>query len=203
MRTIELSPTFRRFSEVGGALEFAVFEDIEGDRESALAAICAAIPGTDKSMLRTLGCRCIDDRTFYGTWYDAETKSLLRLGTYTTPDGRKLTDPRLRDLEGVEIAHGSGPIPEPGAGGQFAYAFSSTPYTLQAPPMEIQALFDAIQEFIIPSKLEHEILDWTNPRLSEASAYFTAGMEWWGIFLFTVYVPTIHRLTVISGSTTD
>src|SRR5262249_12690195 len=158
-------------------------------------AICTAVPGTDKIKLRALGCRRIDDHGFYGNWYDTETKSLLRLGTYTMQDGRTLTPPRPRDLEDVQIAQGCSAIPGPGGGGHFAYGSLWTPHVLQACPTEIQPLFDAIQQFVIPPNLDHEILDWSNPRLPEASAYFTAGMEWWGVFLFTVYVPAIQRLT--------
>jgi hypothetical protein len=29
------------------------------------------------------------------------------------------------------------------------------------------------------------------------------GMEWWGIFLFSIHVPAIERLTIVAGSTTD
>jgi hypothetical protein len=39
--------------------------------------------------------------------------------------------------------------------------------------------------------------------LPEASKFFAAGMEWWGVFLFTINVPSIGRLTVIAGSTSD
>ncbi len=46
-------------------------------------------------------------------------------------------------------------------------------------------------------------MDWSSPRLPEASRFFAAGMEWWGVFLFTIYVPQIRRLTVIAGSTAD
>jgi hypothetical protein len=74
---------------------------------------------------------------------------------------------------------------------------------LQARPTKVQALFDAIRDFIMPPNLEHEILDWTNPKLPEVSAFFAAGMEWWGVFLFTVHVPEAKLLTVICGSTTD
>jgi hypothetical protein len=88
-------------------------------------------------------------------------------------------------------------------GGQFAYAFSEPPYGLQARPSEVQELFCAIRDFILPRGSEHEISDWSSPRLTEASDYFTAGMDWWGVFLFTVYLPTLRRLTAIAGSTTD
>lgn len=203
MKVVALPPAFQRFSEIGGALEFAVFEDVQGDLETALEAISVTVPGIEKDKLRALGSRCIDDQTFFGDWYDAQTKSLLWIGTHTTSDGRTLTDPRLSDLDNVRISHRASSIPEMGGGGQFAYAFSHTPYGLQARPSEVQALFDSIRDYVIPSDVEHEILDWTNPRLPEASAYFTAGAEWWGIFLFTAYVPQIRRLTVVSGSTTD
>lgn len=203
MPVIELPQAFQRFSEIEGALEFTIIENTQGDLESVLLAISTAVPGIDENKLKILGCRRIDVALFHGDWYESDTKSLLRIGNYITEDGRTLTNPRLRDLAGVRITRGGGPIPEPGHGGQFAYAFSWTPYGLQASPVEIQDLFDAIEEFILPPKLEHEILDWANPRLTEASEYFAAGMEWWGVFLFTVFVPAIQRLTVIAGSTTD
>jgi hypothetical protein len=203
VQPIALPAAFQRFREIGGVLEFAVFEGVQGDRESALDAICAVLPDADKNKLRALGYRCLDDSTFHGDWYDHQNRSLLRIGSYSTSDGRTLTDPPLVDLENVKITHGGGPIPEPGEGGQFAYAFSWTPYGLQARPTKIQALFDAIRDFIMPPNLEHEILDWTNPKLPEVSAFFAAGMEWWGVFLFTVHVPETGLLTVICGSTTD
>ncbi len=203
MRSIELPSVFHRFSQIGGALKFASFEVTQGDQETALAAICAAIPGADKDKLRILGCRRIDDALFLGDWYDTETKSLLKLGHYTMKDGQTLKDPRLRDLEGKQLSHGSGQCVEVGCGGQFAYAFSKPPYSLSASPTEVQELFDVIHEFVNPPSFEHEILDWTNPQLDEVADYFTDGMEWWGVFLFTIFVPALSRLTVISGSTTD
>jgi hypothetical protein len=203
MTPINLPASFQRFQEIGGVLGFAVFEDAQEDREAALDAICSAIPGLDKNKLRALGCRCIDDRAFFGDWYDMQTKSLLRIGNYSTSDGRELNDPRLLDLEGVQITHGGTPIPELGGGGQFAYAFSWPPYGLQARPIKVQALFAAIRDFIMPPNLEHEILDWTSPMLPEVSDHFAAGMEWWGVFLFTVRVPETGLLTVIWGAETD
>jgi hypothetical protein len=69
--------------------------------------------------------------------------------------------------------------------------------------VEVQELFTAVRKFVLPPNLEHHILDWTSPRLPEVSKFFAAGMEWWGVFLFTVHVPAIRRLTVIAGSTSD
>ncbi len=203
MQPVDLPSAFERLNEIGGALRFAVFSGADGDGDSALAAIATVLPDIDTAKLRSLGFRRIDDRTFYGDWYDAESDALLQMGTYTTEDGRTLVDPKLRDIDGVAITHGARAIPDSGAGGQFAYALSWTPYGLRARPREVQDLFCGIRDFILPAQLEHEILDWSSPRLPEASEYFAAGMEWWGVFLFTAYVPALRRLTVIVGSTTD
>jgi hypothetical protein len=204
MRAIEdLPPAFGRFRQIGGVLDFVVFDDAQGDEWSALTAIATALPDMDVNKLRRLGYRRVEQQAFYGDWYDARADALLRLGTFTTVDGRKLTDPKLSDLDKEAIAHGGSSIPEAGAGGQFAYAFSQTPYGLAARPSEIQDLFRSIRDFVLPPETEHEILDWTSPRLPNASKYFAAGMEWWGVFLFTVHAPALGRLTVISGSTTD
>ena len=56
---------------------------------------------------------------------------------------------------------------------------------------------------VLPPDLAQVILDWSHPRLPDASPYFAAGMEWWGVFLFTVHVPALGRLTGIAGSATD
>jgi hypothetical protein len=78
-----------------------------------------------------------------------------------------------------------------------------TPYGPDAVPEEVQQLFTAITSFILPPGLDYQILDWSGPRLPEVSALFAAGMEWWGVFLFTVSVPALRRLTIVAGSTSD
>ena len=98
---------------------------------------------------------------------------------------------------------GAAPGIDPGSGGQFAYAFSNPPYGLRARGSEVQALFEEIRDFILPPDERSEILDWTSPRLPEVSAYFSMGIDWWGVFLFTIHVPATGRLTAIAGSTTD
>ncbi len=200
---IQLPPAFARYHQIGGTLAFAAFSDVDGDENSAASAIGNVIPDANQAKLRSLGARSISDRAFFGDWYDEQSGDLLRLGTITTHDGRTLSNPRLRDLDGVAVSSAGNPLPEPGAGGQFAYAFSWTPYGLEASPAEVQSLFSAVKAVILPAGLEHEILDWSSPRLVEVSPYFRAGMEWWGVFLFTIYTPSTRRLFVIAGSTTD
>ncbi|MEZ4428803.1 MAG: hypothetical protein R3A51_14070 [Nannocystaceae bacterium] len=198
-----LPPVFDDYARAFGVLEFLVFDDADGDEDAALTAITALIPEIDRVKLRELGARRIDDRAFFGDWYDADADALLRRGSYRTKDKRQLVDPRLTDLDDVEIKSGGFSNPSCGGGGQFAYAFSWTPYGLRARPSEVQRMFSEIRDFILPPGLRHEIRDWSSPRLPEAARYFEAGMEWWGVFLFTIHVPTLSRLTVIAGSTTD
>lgn len=63
--------------------------------------------------------------------------------------------------------------------------------------------FDQICEFLMPPGSEIDILDWSSDRLPDVCAYFTDGMEWWGVFLFSLYLPALKRLTIIAGSSTD
>lgn len=191
-----------RYADIFGPLLIAPFEDADGDVETALDAIDQVVP-VNREELRRLGYREIDDDAFFGDWYEPSSRSLLLRGEYTTKDGRKLVNARLRDLDGVEFQHGGSALPECGAGGNFGYAFAHPPYGLSATQSEVQALFDKITDIVLPRHTPHVIWDWTSPDLPKVSNFFDAGMEWWGVFLFTVYVPEQRRLSVIVGSTTD
>ncbi|HKD24607.1 MAG TPA: hypothetical protein VKC66_01640 [Xanthobacteraceae bacterium] len=218
-RVLPLPPAFGRFhDEMDGVLEFAVFKDADGTEEEILSAVPQALyaswgrraPRTtyDRERLRSLGSRRITERTFFGEptvdnnrWYDYERGLLLKGGTLTTADGLKLTNPPLVTLAGVKIVGSGSSIPR--GPGHFAYAFSEPPYRLNAKPDEVQAVFEKIRDFILPPTQHCEILDWSNEGLPEVSDYFNAGMEWWGVFLFSLYVPSLRRLTIIAGSDTD
>ena len=207
MRRIEKLPSaFGTYDEMMGVLDFAVFEDATGSEAEALRAIPHALRHArvvDTETLSRLGFRRIDLREFMGDWYDVETGNLLRNGSYQTADGSELLNPALKELDGVKIVSGASFCSEAGAGGQFAYAFSHPPYGLRGCPSRVQAVFEEIRDFILPPVHQGEIWDWSNPRLPDASDYFVEGMEWWGVFLFTIHVPAIRRLTIVAGSTTD
>src|SRR5258707_13109880 len=133
MKTVERLPReFGRFRQIGGARQFAVYEGAgEGEDEAeALAAISSAIPDLNTDTLESLGCRRIDKRSFFGDWYDAETDSVLKIGEYTTSDGKKLVNPRLKDLEGIHIRSGGSPLPEAGARGEISNCFFWTAFWL-------------------------------------------------------------------------
>ena len=198
-----LPAVFDDYERMGGVIEFAVFEDADSDEKSAIAAITSLVTDIDQTKLLLLGSHHIDDKSFYGDWYSFDDDALLKGGTWTTRDRREFINPKLSDLEGVSITTGSYGTRKAGGGGQFAYAFSHPPYKLSAQPSKIQELFREIRDFVLPPNLAHEISDWSSPRLVEASDYFSMGMEWWGVFLWTIYIPELRRLTAIAGSTTD
>jgi hypothetical protein len=204
LQIVEKLPwAFKRFSEIGGALEFSVFEQAQWGEGAARAAMARAVPGWREESAKALNPREIDKQGLLGEWCDAATMSLIKVGSWTAEDGKVFTNPRLRDLKGIRLVSGGCSIPEVGAGGELAYAFSWTPYGLDAGPQEVQQLFEAITAFILPPDLDHKILDWGSSQLPQVSPYFESGMEWWGVFLFTIQVPALQRLTVIFGSATD
>lgn len=205
-RVHRLPSPFRRFRKIGGVLDFGVF----GDSDGTDADIAEAVGETlrhgrrfDGDRLIALGSRPVFKRALLGDWYDPESKTLLRRGEWTTSDGRELKDPPLPSLGNTKLVSGVGTLPEVGASGQLAYAFSCPPYTLDAKPAEVQELFDAIIAFLLPRELHHEIRDWSSPALVEVSDYFEAGAEWWGVHLYTIHIPELRRLAVIAGSTSD
>lgn len=205
-RLEELPPAFEQYEKMLGVLDFAVFANSTGVEEEIISAIPQALDPShtfDAERLRLLGCRRIRERTFFGDWYDPDSGNLLKVGNWRTADRTELENPTLKSLDGVRVVSGAAPCPEAGAEGQFAYAFSTPPYGLNARPGEVQAVFEAIRDFVLPPGRRSEIRDWSSPRLPEVSDYFSAGMEWWGVFLFSVYIPEIERLTIVAGSATD
>jgi hypothetical protein len=206
MRRLEkLPPAFKRFEAVGGAIDFTIFEDADGD-DAAIEGICRVFAddaGFDRARLAALGGRAVGRRRFLGDWCDPESNALLKRGDWSAASGKHLRDPPLTALARERIVSGGFSPPSPGSGGQFAYAFSEPPYGLRSKPGETQELFDEITAHVLPRDVKAEILDWSSPQLPEVSACFAAGMEWWGVFLFSIHLPALRRLTIAIASTTD
>ena len=205
MQRIDTPPAFAALADIGGVLDVAVFRDSNGTIDEIIAGVPQALPWSgpfDGNRLRALGGRRIDRKTLLGDWADA-SGSLIRRGSWRTEDGRDLENPRLKALADARIVSGAAPLPEPGDGSQLAYAVLCPPYPLTAAPAKVQALFDAICAALLPNGQDVEILDWSSRELGEVSGYFKAGLEWWGVFLFSVYVPISRRLTLLAASATD
>lgn len=205
-RLYRLPSEFRRYTKVGGVLDFAVFDDADGTTDAEIAAIGAALGNPadfDHEALRTLDRRAINRAEFLGDRFDMTKGKLIKRGSWRPTEGKELTDPPLDILDTVKIGSGASGIPVPGAGGEFARAFSQPPYSLRAKPSEVQALFDAIHDFLLPRQEPYRIHDWISTGLPQVSSYFQAGADWWGVFLFTIHHPSQRRLIAIAGSTTD
>lgn len=203
-RVEKLPPAFKRFRRAGGAFLFAAFDGAEESEAAAVNAIGALLNGDlDVEKLRAIGHRKLTETEFLGAHCEAGSRTIVQRGSWETGDGRRLVDPPLKKLDGVGIRSGGYGMADPGEGGQFARAFAFPPYGLDARPGEIQSLFDEILDFLLPPGTESHILDWTSPRLGEVSPWFDAGMEWWGVFLFTIHQPPSGRLIAMAASTTD
>jgi hypothetical protein len=205
-RIMTLPAAFGRYDDMHGVLDIAVFEDASGTEAETLAAIAQVLQlkhTFNLEKLQSLGRRRIREQVFFGDWYDLKSGTLLKVGHHRTAEGSELQNPALKTLDNVELVGGAVKIPDPGAGGQFAYAFSAPPYSLQGRPSEVQAVFEEIRDFILPPTHASEIYDWSSPQLPEVSDYFIAGLDWWGVFLFSIHVPDLGRLSVIAGSTSD
>ena len=132
-KVLSLPPAFDRFKAMGGALDFAVFEDADGTTEEILSAVPHVLHKSnsyDHEKLRLLGSQRITEQIFFGDRYDYATGLLLLIR---------------------------------GGLGQFSYAFSNPPYTLTVRRSgEVQTVFNEILYFILPAEQVCEIADWSN-----------------------------------------
>jgi hypothetical protein len=194
----------RTMAKMGCAIRICAYEAESGDSEVCRIAIGQTFgKDCDHQVLASIEPRKMRERSFFGDWLDFDTGKLIKRGTHSNDAGVELINPTLLQLANFRARSSGGDIPEAGEGGQFAYAFLCPPYSLRGDARKIQETFDALRAALLPEDSENEIRDWTSPRLPEFSAYFKAGMEWWGIFLFTIFDSSRKRLLVLSASTTD
>ena len=207
MKPVSKRPaSIERYHAVGGVLDIRIFEEAEGNEDEILDAIGQTLGVADyrPEALRGIGGRRTDEAGMFGSWFDPATGRLVSPRRRPLRDGRMPTDVPIVTLTDAEFGRMGASVAEPGTGGELAYAFTYPPYGLHAPPMEIQSLFDALRHAILPRHHRSFIIDWTSPRLPEVSAaYFEPGMEWWGVFLFSIHIPETQHLTIIAGSATD
>ncbi len=102
-------------------------------------------------------------------------------------------------MTGVKIMSGGSAAPKPAGSSP---TLSPVRPIRSTPARRSSAVFDEIW-ISYYRRTASEILDWSDARLPEVSDYFDDGAEWWGVFLFSVHIPSMRRLTIIAGSTTD
>ena len=115
----------------------------------------------------------------------------------------EVENPRYEEIGSKRIRSWANTMPDFHDAGEYAFAFSQPPYPLSGRRAEVQRLFRESTCIILPPSEKVDIFDWSGSDLTKVDSYFEAGMEWWGVFLFTVFQPSHSRLIVISGSTTD
>ena len=201
-----------QFREAGGEVDYSIFCNFSDDPQSLEQAVeCHLLaratpywkPWVKVENIKSLPHELIDEIRFFGDWYDAENSSLRLLGSGNIKGMGRVSDPLYKDLKGCRVDYWGHNPPGIGSGGQYAYAFCCPPHGLGASFDQIQDWFDAINKIILPQNIPSVITDWSSARLGHLSNYFEAGLEWWGVFMFTIGVPEIQQLTVISASTTD
>ena len=206
LRDLSGEPAFKAYYHMGGVVQFSVYYTAADGDDAARAAISQTltkIGPVNTVEFAALSGRPISEAGLWGDAYDPADGSLIRRGDFRLLDGRRLIDPKLSALKGAIEVSAVSSLEAPGTGGQLAQAFIDPPYGLSASPDKIQAAFDGIKAVILPAGCDSVILDWTTPRLEKVSSFFAAGMEWWGVYLFTVSVPARQQITVIAASATD
>lgn len=194
----------RDYTALGGVLDFAWFDQVADGPDAQLACIAKALEPhapVNAEALARLPKRRLTPNQFLGTWYDPAQGELVWVGTVTTASGHLLENPPFRLLRKEDWQGCSSVTPE--GTGEFAYAFSNPPYSLQGSYQQIAALFLEFRDALLAGGPALEIDDYGSERLVEVSPYFEAGAEWWGTFLWTIHDWRQHRFCVILGSTTD
>ncbi|PLK25753.1 hypothetical protein [Novosphingobium sp. TH158] len=199
-----------RYEEAGGVIHHSFFFDADGDDESLYAAITWHLArlidheyGTgwlDSRKLPALEREVIDRRTFLGDYYDMEREALIWPGTGLTESGEMVADPLWDATDPLKLKHYE---PDSVWNGNYSYAFAHAIHPLQMPKLEVQILFRQIVAMLLPYSGDEIITDWSSKALGGVCEHFLAGLEYWGVFLFTIHHPSTRRLIVISASTTD
>ncbi len=85
----------------------------------------------------------------------------------------------------------------------FAFAFLNPPYSLKvsggAVGAEHELFLNFLNEVLRGPEAGAKMFSWN----TESSSYFDAGREWWGCFFWTLEIPSLSRIIVIVGSSTD
>jgi hypothetical protein len=213
----------KRFSEVGGVVDFVLFEseraavDQSAHHEAVVLGLREIQHQADEYAERTSHDMGIPKSDIFQVTIDEHAAEALIPQRITW---REFLGPRYDFERGGLIVRGKGEflnefflyrdpatreniIPPDGIdwgiGTGFAYAFSSPPYPLQTTAEQIGEMFDKFLQFIIAGSEESIIFAWP----TDWSDYFDAGKEWWGSLLWSLSNPNSKRIVVIAASTTD
>ena len=214
MRRIPTPKIFCELKKIGVVLKYSFFDSAGPTRSSRLLAIDAHLadanepcewhlPKENAEALELLAERKLDRSQFLGQWCNPSDLSLIQRGSGHVQGVGEVENLRYDDARIKRIRSWTSSIPDSHDAGEYAFAFSQPPYSLFGGRAKAQRLFRESTGVILPPSEKIYIYDWSGADLSEVDSYFEAGMDWWGIYLFTIFQPSIGRMIVISGSTTD
>lgn len=222
-----LQRALARFDELGGVVEFVGLEldgrdgrTRETHREAAISTMRVIGTRLDEYYLKLLerpdyadsrrdeffqvqmdiskmeGKR-ISVHEFFGSHFDCNSRRLLLRGR--TPEHRNdffWFGTEESDESMVYLPLSKSEYMTDG----FAQAFTETPHGLGGSATEAHELFITIYgelftNFAAPDHIWQWSTDWSN--------YFDAGYEWWGSFLWTVYIEGNAFIVGAAASTTD
>lgn len=87
---------------------------------------------------------------------------------------------------------------------EYAKTFLEPVYTNKKLTLE---KFNILNNILFPNKNSLEIYDWCDDEYdyweNQWSNYFTYGLDWWGVYFWTIYDESLNTFTTISASTTD
>jgi len=198
-------PSYLRFLEADGEVAISICEngeDVLKHHSTVLAHAIqnCAIGNVDQDGLQQVYPLEIDIPTFHGSWFDCEKGLLINKGMVTTKTGVSTIDPYFIDI--TDYSSRSSNAPDLWQLGGFAFAFCDPPYGLRTQRHETQKLYTEITSQLVP-KHDVKIYNWHRKELLEAVPQLGAGTEWWGVFAFTIFVPSSGCIFGLVASSTD
>lgn len=212
----------------GGAVEFSVFEDASNTQQSHATVLGDLLEVDPIALLKAVTPQIISLAEFHGDWFDPKAQRLIQKGNWNYGEPKRwfqtsnvttYTDPYLTDLPKVGFQGGGHSPPDMLDRGQFAYAVTQPPYSMRKMPAqerltkeELEQHYLALVTDIMPDPQSAIIYDWVCQEIvdfdgecsgSHSNVSLQAGMEWWGIYVMTVFCPFRRYLTAIVASATD
>lgn len=188
----------------GGVISISVCEEAEDTHVCHAAAVTAAINSKDIERVSNKVSNVvpveINEETFHGSYFDYDRQLLRHNGTINLAGGDTQTNPFYKDIESKW--GGSSHIPDLWSLGEFAYAFCRPAYGLTMKPFKIHETYLAITSEVTPRD-QCRILSWQKKEILAADPWLKAGVDWWGVFVFSVYNKNTGQLFGIAASDTD
>ena len=195
-------PSYQKFLNSGGAIGITYMESTEDTLANHAKVLDSILETFDIDALINLKPPTIKERNFHGTWYDYANELLV----FDISDpSKKIKNPKDRgtyfiDMPSFPDAYGI--YPPDFNSGNFAYAFCQPPYPLDLSPQSIQNLYSDIIQKICP-KHDVRILNWYSEALINLAPELKEGTEWWGVFVFTIYVKSTRTIFALVAAETD